>query len=78
MLKYKNHPSILIVKTFLDDFQVFTSPKWMKILFLKKPERLTKAVQDTDVLVIILKRNADYSAENFQNFLLTTNICKLI
>ena len=30
--------AFLLFKIFLNDFQVFTSPKWMKILFLKKPE----------------------------------------
>ena len=56
ILKYKNHPSISIIKRFSERFSNFHFSQ----VFIS----LNKSVQDTDIPVKILKENADYFAEH--------------
>lgn len=41
VLKYKDRPSISIIKSFLYNFQILTSCKLIQMPFLKKSENLT-------------------------------------
>ena len=66
ILKYKNHPSISIIKRFSERFSSLHFSQVDKNTVLKKimKSSLNKSVQDTDIPVKILKENADYFAEH--------------
>ena len=63
ILKYKNHPSMHVIKRVSQRFSNFIFHMLTKILFLKRLKRklnLNKAVEDSDIPVQILKENADF------------------
>ena len=66
ILKYKNHPSISIIKRFSERFSSFHFSQVDKNTVRKDIMKLTlnKSVQDTDIPVKIFKENADYFAEH--------------
>ena len=66
VVKYKNHPSISIIKRFSERFSSFHFSQVDKNTVLKEIMKLSlnKPVQDTDIPVKILKENADYFAEH--------------
>ena len=66
ILKYKNHPSISIVKRFSERFSSYHFSQVDKNTVLKEITKLSlnKSVQDTDIPVKILKENTDYFAEH--------------
>ena len=66
ILKYKNHPSISIIKRFSERFSRFHFSQVDKNTVLKEIMKLSlnKSVQNTDIPVKILKENADYFAEH--------------
>ena len=63
--KYKKHPSITSIRRFLHQVSNFNFSYIDKNTVLKEIRGLstTKASQDTDIPVKILKENADYFAE---------------
>ena len=66
IIKYKNHPSIRIIKSISKCFSSFYFSQVDKSTVLKEIRKLNmnKAVQDTDIPVKILKeKNAEYFAE---------------
>ena len=65
ILKYNNHSSIRIIKSFSRRFSSFCFSQVDKNTVLKeiKKNNMNKAVQDTDISVKVLKENADYFAE---------------
>ena len=62
ILKYKNHPSIRIIKNFSRRFSSFYFWQVDKNTDLKEIRKLnmSKALQDTDIPVKILKKYAEY------------------
>ena len=66
ILKYKNHPSISIIKRLSERFSSFHFSQVDKNTVRKDIMKLSlnKSVQDTDIPVKILKENADYFAEH--------------
>ena len=65
ILKYKNHPSIRIIKSFFRPFSSFYLSQVDKNTVLKEIRKLNmnKAVQDKDIPVQIFKENAECFAE---------------
>ena len=66
LLKYKDHPSIRVIKRFSRRFfQVLNFEQVVKNTVLKEIRKLksNKVVQDTDIPVKILKENAKFFAE---------------
>ena len=65
ILKYKNHPSIRIVKSFCRRFSSFYISQVDKNTVVKETRKLimNKSVKDTNIPVKILKENAEYFAE---------------
>ena len=66
ILKYNNHPSIKVIKSFSTRFSSFYSLQVGKSTVLKEIRKLNmnKAVKDTDIPVKILKENAKCFAEH--------------
>ena len=65
ILKYKNHPSMRVIKRFSQRFSSFYFSHVDKNTVLKEIKKLNlnKAVQDSDIPVKILKENADFFAD---------------
>ena len=65
ILKYKDHPSIPVIKRFSQRISSFYFSTVDKDTVLKEIKKLNsnKAVQDTDIPVKILKENAEFFAE---------------
>ena len=65
MLKYKNYPSMRVIKRFSQRFSSFYFSHVDKNTVLKEIKKLNlnKAVQDSDIPVMILKENADFFAD---------------
>ena len=65
ILKYKDHPSIPVIKGFSQRISSFYFSTVDKNTVLKEIKKLNsnKAVQDTDIPVKILKENAEFFAE---------------
>ena len=65
-MKYRNHPSVNIIRHFSQRYSSFYFSQVEKNTVLKEIGRLSfkKAVQETDIPVKILKENADFSAEH--------------
>ena len=66
IMKYRNHPSISIIRHFSQRYPSFYFSQVEKNTVLKEIGRLSskKAVQETDIPVKILKENADFFAEH--------------
>ena len=66
IMKYRNHPSINIIRHFSQRYSSFYFSQVEKNTVLKEIRRLSskKAVQETDIPVKILKENADFFAQN--------------
>ena len=62
VLKYKNHPSMRVIKRFSQSFYFSHVDKNTVLKEIKKLN-LNKAVQDSDIPVKILKENADFFAD---------------
>ena len=64
ILKYKNHPSMYVIKRFSQRFSSFYFSRVDKSTVLQEIEKLNlnKAVQDSDIPVKILIENADFLA----------------
>ena len=65
ILKYKNHPSMHVIKRFSQRFSSFYFSHVDKNTVLKEIKKLNlnKAVQYSDILVKILKENAGFFAD---------------
>ena len=65
VLKYKNHPSMHVIKRFSQRFSSFYFSHVDKNTVLKEIKKLNlnKAVQDSDIPVKVLKENADFFAD---------------
>ena len=65
VFKYKNHPSIISIRRFRHELSNFNFSCINKNTVLKEIRGLstTKASQDTDLRIKILKENAEYFAE---------------
>ena len=65
ILKYKNHPSMHVIKRFCQRFSSFYFSHVDKNTVLKEIKKLNlnKAVQDSDIPVKILKENTDFFAD---------------
>ena len=65
-MKYRNHPSINIIRHFSQKYSSFYFSQFEKNSILKEIRRLSskKAVQETDIPVKILKENAGFFAEH--------------
>ena len=65
IFKYKNHPSIHVMKKFSQRFSGFYFSHVEKNIVLKEIKKLNfnKAVQDSDIPVKILNENSDFFAD---------------
>ena len=64
-LKYKNHPSMHVIKRFSQHFSSFYFSHVGKNTVLKEIKKLNlnKAIQHWDIPIKILKENADFFAD---------------
>ena len=69
VMKYRNHPSINIIRHFSQRYSSFYFSQVEKNTVLKEIRRLgsKKAAQETDIRVEILKENADFFAERMSS-----------
>ena len=65
ILKYKNHPSMRVIKRFSQRFSSFYFSHVDKNTVLKEIKKLnfSKAAQDSDISVTMLQENADFFAD---------------
>ena len=66
IMKYRNHPSINVIRHFSQRYSSFYFSQAEKNTVLKEIKRLSskKAIHETDIPVKILKENADFFAEH--------------
>ena len=66
IMKYRNHPSINIIRHFSQSYSSFYFSQVEKNTVVEKIRRMSskKAVQETNIPVKILKENADFFAEH--------------